>query len=631
MRKRIKQAVILSFLLAVVVGAGACLPPPGGACGDEWCAKGYHCAFVTTPPICVKDTCGNGMIEVGEECDDSNVENNDDCLETCKLNTCGDDQVNSPIEKCDDGNRADGDGCDSNCTVTACGNGVVTAGEICDDGNGNDYDGCDHDCTISLFAYIKASNTDSGDEFSYSVALSADGSTLAVGASGEASAAIGIGGNQADNSTDEAGAVYVFTRSGTAWIQQAYIKASNPDEAAEFGHSVALSEDGSTLAVGAVGETSASTGIDGNQLDNSVEGAGAVYVFTRSDTAWSQQAYVKASNTGPDNEFGCSVALSGDGSTLAVGAIGESSAATDIGGDQLNDAALAAGAVYVFTRSGTTWSQQEYIKASNTGESDNFGYSVALSDDGSTLAVGAIGESSAVKGIDGNQDDDSALEAGAVYVFTRSGTTWSQQAYVKASNTDARDNFGNSVALSKNGSTLAVGAIGERSTAIGIDGDQANNSGVTAGAVYVFTRSGTAWSQQAYVKASNTGAFDEFGYSVALSADGSTLAVGADLEESKATGIDGNQADNSAEGAGAVYVFTHSNTTWSQQAYVKASNTGAFDEFGHSVALSADGSTLAVGAMWEDSAATGIFGDQLDNLAPGAGAVYVFMPHAWLP
>jgi hypothetical protein len=171
-----------------------------------------------------------------------------------------------------------------------------------------------------------------------------------------------------------------------------------------------------------------------------------------------------------------------------------------------------------------------------------------------TLAVGAPREASAATGIGGNQDDDSTSGAGAVYVFTRSGTTWSQQAYVKASNTDVGDSFG-SVALSSDGATLLVGARFEYSAATGIGGNQADNSTLDAGAVYVFTRSGTTWSQQAYVKASNTGTNDEFGSALALSADGLTLAVGSPNEDSGATGLDGSQADNSTSGAGAVYVF----------------------------------------------------------------------------
>ena len=142
--------------------------------------------------------------------------------------------------------------------------------------------------------------------------------------------------------------------------------------------------------------------------------------------------------------------------------------------------------------------------------------------------------------------------------------------------------------------------------------------------MYVYTRSGTNWSQQAYIKASNTDANDYFGWSVALSGDGSTLAVGASYEHSAATGINGNQGDNSTAGAGAVYMFTRSGSTWGQQAYIKASNTNASDNFGASVALSADGSTLAVGAWREASTATGINGNQADNNAPYAGAVYVY-------
>jgi hypothetical protein len=204
-------------------------------------------------------------------------------------------------------------------------------------------------------------------------------------------------------------------------------------------------------------------------------------------------------------------------------------------------------------------------------------------------------------------------------------------AYIKASNTGGAsgndyygDDFGYSVALSADGSTLAVGAYLEDSAATGIDGDQGDNSAGHAGAVYVFVWSGTAWSQQAYLKASNTDPADYFGASVALSADGSTLAVGAFIEDSAATGVDGTQSDNSAGWAGAVYVYTRSGTTWSQEAYVKASNTGADDHFGFSVALSGDGSTLAVGATGEDSTATGIGGDQTDNSANGAGAVYAY-------
>ena len=217
------------------------------------------------------------------------------------------------------------------------------------------------------------------------------------------------------------------------------------------------------------------------------------------------------------------------------------------------------------------WSQQAYLKASNTEASDAFGQSVAVS--GNTLVVGAPFEESGATGVNGNQADNSADEAGAAYVFVRAGTTWTQQAYLKASNAEAGDQFGKVVGIS--GDTVVVGTSSEESNATGVNGDQADNSFVQAGAAYVFVRAGTTWTQQAYLKASNTGVADNFGYSVAISGD--TVVVGAVLEDSGAIGVNGNQADNSAGGSGAAYVFVRGGTSWTQQAYLKASNTGVAD------------------------------------------------------
>ncbi len=477
--------------------------------------------------------------------------------------------------------------------------------------------------SVAATVYVKASNTGASDGFGYAVSLSSDGLTLAVGANLERSAATGIDGNQADNTVIGSGAVYVFTRTGSTWAQQAYIKASNTGSNDYFGSKLSLSGDGNTLAVGAYNEGSAATGIDGNQVDNTAGSSGAVYVFTRAGSVWTQQAYVKASNTGASDGFGYAVSLSSDGNTLAVGAISEDSVATGIGGNQADNTAANAGAVYVFVRAGTTWTQQAYVKASNAGASDNFGFSVSLSSDGNTLAVGAYAEDSIATGIDGNQADNIFIDSGAVYVFSRVGAVWTQQAYVKASNTNANDRFGSSVSLSSDGNTLAVGAFFEDSAATGIDGSQADGIN-NAGAAYVFNRAGSTWTQQAYVKASNTGAGDQFGYAVSLSSDGNTLAVGAWIEASAATGIDGDQADNTLGNAGAAYVFSRTGTAWTQQAYVKASNTAAGESFGFAVSISGDGNTLAVGASSEDSVATGIGGNQADNTVSNSGAVYLY-------
>jgi len=471
-------------------------------------------------------------------------------------------------------------------------------------------------------AYLKASNTAALAGLGSSIAISADGSTLAVGANGESSNATGVGGNQTDRSAANSGAVYIFVRSGTTWSQQAYVKASNTEASDLFGTTVALSADGSTLAVGAPLESSAATGIGGDQADNTASLAGAVYTFARTGNAWSQTAYLKASNSVADDEFGDALALSGDGATLAVSAFGDASAATGIGGNQADRSATDAGAIYVFVKAGASWTQQAYVKASNTDAFDIFGTSVALDGDGRTMVVGAAGEKS---GVVGNQADNSKLNAGAAYVFTRSGTAWSQQAYLKASNPDVDDEFGTHVAIAGDGSTLVVSSPTEQSAATGIDGNQADNSAIRAGAAYVFARTGTAWAQQAYLKASNTDASDQFGGGLAITGDGSTLAIGASGEASAAKGLGGNQADNSAPFAGAVYLMHRTGTSWSQSAYIKASNTDGDDDF-CAPALSSDGSTLAVTAYLEDSHATGIDGDQTDNSVRDSGAVYVFHP-----
>jgi hypothetical protein len=425
-----------------------------------------------------------------------------------------------------------------------------------------------------------------------------------------------------DGTTTQTYTVTVTRASAASLAQQAYLKASNAEAGDEFGYSVALS--GDTLVVGAYKEDSS---------------AGAAYVFTRSGGVWSQQAYLKASNAEAGDEFGLSVAISGD--TLAVGAWAEDSSAA---GGESDNSATDAGAAYVFTRSGTTWNQQAYLKASNAETLDLFGFSVALSDN--TLVVGAYGEDSSATG---GESGNSATNAGAAYVFTRSGTTWSQQDYLKADNAVAGDFFGFSVAVSDD--TLVAGAYAKDTE---------------AGAAYVFTRSGGAWSQQAYLQASNAEASDRFGYSVAISGD--TLVVGADKEASSAAG---GESDNSVFGAGAAYVFIRSGITWGQQAYLKADNANGLHYFGRSVSIADDtlvvgassegvgagaayaftrsgvawsqlpylkasnaepgdnfgnsvaisGDTLAVGAYLEDSAAAG---GESDNSAPAAGAAYTW-------
>ena len=419
-----------------------------------------------------------------------------------------------------------------------------------------------------------------------------------------------VRGDRVHMVVDERGARYPITIDPLA--QQAYLKASNSQASDKFGFSVAIS--GNTVVVGASNESSSATGVNGDQTNNDVFQSGAAYVFVREGGTWTQQAYLKASNTGEGDHFGAAVAI--DGETIAVGAIMERSNAAGINGDQENNSLSGAGAVYVFVRNGDTWSQEAYIKPNNPDLGDFFGG--ALSIDDNTLVVGVPGEDGGGSGVNADQSVNNWTSAGAAYVFVRDGGTWSQQAYLKASNTGVNDNFGWNVGVSSE--TVVVGALFEDSNATGINGDQEDNSSSSAGAAYVFTRTGDTWAQQAYVKASNTGAEDGFGSGIGIS--GETLVVGARGESSNATGVNGDQSNNSITGSGAAYVFVRDGSTWSQQAYLKASNPGSGDAFGFALAI--DGDDLVVGAVFEDSNATGVDGNGSDNSASGAGAAYVF-------
>lgn len=357
--------------------------------------------------------------------------------------------------------------------------------------------------------------------------------------------------------------------------QFAYLKASTPQAGAAFGNRVSLSADGTTLAVGA-------------SVTNTV------FVFRRSGNTWAQEASLTAANASAGDFFGYALALSDDGDTLAIGAHLE---------DSLG-AAADTGAVHVFVRSGATWSEEAVLRASDASPGDSFGASVALSSGGARLVVGATG---------------AANEAGAVYSFQRAGSSWLEDAKLTASNAQPGDLFGFSVALSGNGATLAVGALGEDSRATGVNGAQTDETAPQSGAVYLF-RGAT---QTAYLKASNTGAADVFGISLSLSRDGKLLAVGAYGEDSSVTGINGVEVGNFSSQSGAVYVFREAGA-WAQEAFVKPSNTQLGANFGYSVALSGDGLAFAVGAWSENSGSTGIDGHQLNGSAPRSGAVYVF-------
>ncbi|MFC1589119.1 hypothetical protein ACFL3P_02495 [Pseudomonadota bacterium] len=406
-------------------------------------------------------------------------------------------------------------------------------------------------------AYIKSStNIGETELFGWSVALSADGNTLVAGAYGDDSTNTGIN-TPPDRTTtaQSSGAAFVFRFDGSNWSEQAYIKAPSIRWGDQFGYSVAISDDGNTLAVGANKEKSSTAGI--NSTPDTLAGeAGAVYLYRFDGSDWFNQAYIKASNTEAstyyNDWFGESVSLSENGNTLAVGANKEDSSTTGINAGQDN-LTTDSGAVYLFRYDGSNWYEQAFIKSSNSGYKDEFGSSVSLSDDGDTLAVAAFNESSSTAGVN-TVADDAAINSGAAYVFRFDGANWAEQAYIKASNSLLRDQFGTSIDLSGDGNALIVGAALEDSSGVGLNSVKDENA-LTSGAAYVFNFDGSNWSEQAYLKASNTEPGDEFGTSVSISGDGKKTAVGAVYEDSAATGVGADAADNSVSNAGAVYVY----------------------------------------------------------------------------
>lgn len=340
-----------------------------------------------------------------------------------------------------------------------------------------------------------------------------------------------------------------------------------------------------------------------NQIDIEVTaeaGNARSYSLTITRTAGAfGNRYIKPEIPAGASQLGASVAI--DGAYLAVGA------PFDASGDPKNPADTSApdsGAVYVFRRDGATWVQDAYLKAGNADAFDSFGMRVALS--GDTLAVAAPGEDSADPA---DPADNGAEDSGAVYVFRRGADGWQEEAYLKAENLAAVDAFGTGLALA--GDVLAAGAPAEDSAD---PADPGNNGLANSGAVYVFRRSAEGWQQEAYLKASNRGAGDAFGSSVALAGD--VLVAGATSEDSAFAEDPG---DNGALGSGAAYVFRHSGATWQEEAYLKAGNAGANDAFGSSVAVHGD--LAVIGAPGESSNDPGR-GD--DNNAPGSGAAYVF-------
>jgi len=274
------------------------------------------------------------------------------------------------------------------------------------------------------------------------------------------------------------GAAYLFTRTPIGWQQTAELTASDAARGDEFGFSVAITPNGNTAVVGAYG--------------NDIQ-AGAAYVFTRTRTGWRQTAELTAGDGADGDFFGWSVAISAYGNTALIAAPYRDNYA---------------GAAYVFTRTRTGWQQTAELTASDAASYYFFAFSVAITPEGNTALIGAYGND----------------VTGAAYVFTRTRTGWQQTAELTASDGGLSDDFGGAVAISAYGNIALMGAVYHD----------------RVGAAYVFTRTRTGWQQTAELTASDAASGDEFGFSVAITPDGSTALIGAPFRDSI---------------AGAAYVF----------------------------------------------------------------------------
>ena len=397
--------------------------------------------------------------------------------------------------------------------------------------------------------------------------------------------------------------------SGTLGLTD-YIKPFNTDADDEFGFDIDIS--GNVLVVGARFEDSNGLGDDGSPLSNNLVNSGAVYVFRRGPGGWQQEAYLKASNADTNDEFGLDVAV--DGNIIVVGTTNEDSNSPGINGES-NQLARQAGAAYVFEYIEESWQQVAFIKASNPGVDDFFGHEVDIS--GRTIVVGSVFEDTSVAGVN-PEPNNSRTNAGAAYVFREINGEWVQEAFLKASNPDASDHFGDSVSIS--GDTVIVGATLEDSFASQINGTQGNSGNNNLGAAYVFVRSAGEWTQQAYLKSPNPDVSDHFGFSVDISGD--IAVVSSRFEDGANPGVDSNPFNNGATSSGAAYVFDRNNSgDWDFRSYLKSPNPESGDEFGISVGISGD--FIVVGEYQEDSVAIDPDGTG-DNSVPDAGSAYVY-------
>lgn len=458
--------------------------------------------------------------------------------------------------------------------------------------------------------YLKPTNTRAGFRFGTSVSLSDDGTTLAVGAVYEDST-----DSSGTTAGDRSGGVYIYTKQNNSWVLEQLIKSPVLVLNDFFGTSVSLSSDGNTLAVGAYGNDSGNSGIGASISGNTEADSGAAFVYDRTNGSWSLTTTIKAPTPTAGDRFGSTVKLSGDSQSLVVTAPRRHDA---------TEGWTDSGAVYHYMDN-SGWSYIRTIAPDTLNNNAWYGTSVDLSDDGTILVVGAPREDSDAVGVDGTSSATTADSSGAAFIYFLHPGYYTLEAYLKSSNSETNDYFGQSVAISSDGTKVVVGASVEDGGTTGVNGSTASNSVGGSGAVYLFEESNDQWSETTYFKASTVLGADHFGEFVTISGDGSRIVVVAKYENNIANGLNGNEtADRTSYLIGAAYQFTFDDGGWYQEAYIKPLDSEIQDEFGRSIDISADGTTLVIGTPGDDGSGNGVNGDPSNNDALSSGAVYVY-------
>jgi len=462
--------------------------------------------------------------------------------------------------------------------------------------------------------YVKAPNTDSDHEFGGTFKVSGDGQTMVVGLYNDESVATGINGDSADRSGADIGAVIVYRKINDQWEYEAYLKSPVPaSDAEEFGQAVAVSDDGDTIAVGVPREQSLTT----DPTDNTGFDPGAVHVFERLETGWEQTDYIKAEIIKNAAEFGTDVALSGDGNYLAISAIGDNSNSATINSGESDTSMPGAGSVHVYKKVlFGDFEREAYLKPSDVGTAYSFGTQIDLSFDGSVLVANSPGSDSS---------DGSVTDVGGVFVFKRSASTWTEDAYLRDPTGVSSDNFGEKLSLSADGTRLAISNPRDSSSSAGIGGDETDTSMSNAGSVYVYEDDGSAWAKIAFIKSEVPTAQNQFGKAIEMSADGSRLLVGETANGVDATGLRASPFDSTGKlSSGAVFDYSETGGVWSYDRFFKAPNAENGDFFGSAISMPDDESLVAVSAWLEDGDGTLFDGQQSDNDNPRSGAIYFY-------